>query len=103
MGERARGWSIFSSHGLVLLFVAARTNATLREVSDALGITERQVARVLKDLREAGMVTVQRCGRRNAYGVDPTARLRHPMLADLPIGCILEAVVRPTESRRDTT
>jgi DNA-binding transcriptional ArsR family regulator len=92
MGERAARWTVFSSHGLVLLCLAATPGATLRRVSDALGITERQVARIVGDLREAGMVTVRREGRRNAYAVDRRARLRHPTLADVPLGRLLDAV-----------
>jgi DNA-binding transcriptional ArsR family regulator len=93
MGDSGRQWAIFTSHGLVLLRLAAQHEATLRQVADTLGLTERHVARVVKDLRAAGLVAVRRQGRRNAYAVDRAARLPHPTLAEVPLGRLLDAVV----------
>ncbi len=41
-------WSLFSSHGLVLVHAAANPAVTQRELSDTLGLTERQVGRIVK-------------------------------------------------------
>ncbi len=94
MPQAGRPWTIFSSHGLVLFYLAANPEATQRAVSDALGLTERQVSRVVKDLEAAGMVLVRRQDRprRNTYAVDPEARLRHPTLAHVPLRAIIAAV-----------
>ena len=86
-------WTIFSSHGMVLFHVAANPNSTQRELSDLMGITERQIGRIVKDLASAGFLQVQRVGRRNTYVVNPNARLRHPTLAHIPLQRIMAAVV----------
>ncbi|MDP9471145.1 MAG: MarR family transcriptional regulator [Chloroflexota bacterium] len=90
--ETWREWTIFSHHGHVLFYVAANPEATIRAISDALGITERHVARILKHLETAGMVQVERSGRRNCYTVNPAARLRHPTLAHITLDRIVQAV-----------
>ncbi len=93
MEERRRIWTVFSNHGMVLFYVAANPSATLRAISDALGITERQVARIVKDLAEAGMISVERHGPRNAYTINSAAHLRHPTLAHVPLGPIISALL----------
>ncbi|MDP9473255.1 MAG: winged helix-turn-helix domain-containing protein [Chloroflexota bacterium] len=104
MAERRRIWTVFSNHGMVLFYVAANPSATLRVISDALGITERQVARIVKDLAEAGMIAVERRGARNAYTVNPEAHLRHPTLAHVPLGPIMAALLsasKPTDGTEE--
>ncbi len=96
--EAWREWTIFSHHGHVLFYVAANPDATIRAISDALGITERHVARILKHLETAGMVHVERAGRRNCYTVNPAARLRHPTLAHITLDRIVSAVTPPPSS-----
>ena len=87
-------WTIFSSHGMVLFYVAANPDATLRVAATALGVTERRVAGIIKDLASAGMVHVERRGRRNHYVLNPEARLRHPTLSHIPLGRIAAALER---------
>jgi DNA-binding MarR family transcriptional regulator len=97
--EQVREWTIFSTHGLVLLHLAAHPERTLRQVSADLGITERHTARVIKDLEGAGMITIERQGRRNTYTINPQARLRHPRLADIDLTVLLDAVKRSLEDQ----
>lgn len=78
-------WSLFASHGLVLAFVANNPDATIREISDALGLTERQISRVLRELENGGMITVEKAGRRNCYAVNEDAPYNHPTLSHVKI------------------
>jgi DNA-binding transcriptional ArsR family regulator len=78
-------WSLFASHGLVLAFVANNPDATIREISDALGLTERQISRVLRELENGGMITVEKAGRRNCYAVNEDASYNHPSLSHVKI------------------
>lgn len=87
-----RPWSIFSSHGIVLVYLAANPEATVRATSHAAGITERQVSRIIKDLADAGMLHVVRQGRHNIYSVNPDARLRHPTHSHVPLSRIVAAI-----------
>lgn len=92
-GEPARhDWSLISTHGIVLVFVAAYHTATLREIAQAAGVTERQVARVVKDLTGAGLLQLGRQGRRNTYRVNNDAFLRRPLLAHIKLERLISAV-----------
>ena len=57
-----------------------------------IGVIERTVQTILNDLVEAGYVTRERQGRRNHYGVDATAPLRHPLERDHAVGLLLAAL-----------
>ena len=85
-------WTIFSNHGLVLFHVAAMPDATQRELAYNLGLTERQVGRILGDLASVGFLQIQRQGRRNRYRVNPEAHLRQPLVSHVRLGRILAAV-----------
>ena len=101
MSQANRPWTIFSNHGLVLLHVAANPNSTLRELSDTLSITERQVFRILKDLAAADMLQVKRQGRRNCYVINPAAHLRHPTLSHVALQRIITTVVPELTGRSE--
>jgi DNA-binding transcriptional regulator PaaX len=53
----------------------------LREVALQVGITERAVIRIVKDLVDAGVLEKKREGRRNFYKVNTDVNLRHPIEA----------------------
>jgi hypothetical protein len=98
-----RTWTVLSSHGMVLCYLAANPEATQRAISDALGLTERQVGRVIKDLEAGGILAVERQGpgRRNTYVVDTRAGLRHPALVHIPVETIV-SVVAPALQGKST-
>jgi hypothetical protein len=77
-------WTLVTSHGVTLLYVATHADATVREIAGALGLTERRVADIIRDLAQAEMVLVRRQGRRNQYMLNPNAHFRHPLVADIP-------------------
>lgn len=88
--RRRVGWTIFSTHGLVLMHVARNPEAPVREIAAELGLSPRQVNKVLNDLESGRMLTRTRVGRGNRYAVDQSARLRHPAMAHVPIGRLIE-------------
>jgi DNA-binding transcriptional ArsR family regulator len=91
MAERPR-WTFLTSHASVLLEVAREPDATVREIAERAGLTERQAHRVLADLVEGGYLHRERVGRRNHYRVDHARPLRHPSVADRRVGELLEAL-----------
>jgi DNA-binding IclR family transcriptional regulator len=93
-----RSWRIFSNHGVVLFYVAANPNATIRTMAEALGITERQVSRILRDLADSDMIEVERHGRRNSYTINPDAYLRHPTLSHVKLRRIVNVVAPELKS-----
>jgi hypothetical protein len=77
-------WTLVTSHGLVLLYVTSNPDATIREISDAIELTERRVADIIQDLSRARLVEISRVGRRNHYRLTPDVRFRHPYVANIP-------------------
>lgn len=89
-----RSWTFLSSHGLVLLAVAADPSATQREIAAAVGITERAVQRLIADLVDTGYLRRIPEGRRNRYEVIMGARLRHPLSHDTAVRELLRLVAQ---------
>jgi DNA-binding MarR family transcriptional regulator len=77
-GKDAHAWRFVTNHAHVLACIAADPTARLRDIAAAVGITERSVAHIVRDLEEAGYVTTRRDGRRNRYEVHGDLPLRHP-------------------------
>jgi DNA-binding transcriptional ArsR family regulator len=91
VSERPR-WTFITSHGVVLLEVTRAPGATVREIAERSGLTERQTHRVLADLVGDGYVARERVGRRNQYRVDDSRPMRHPVLARRRVGELLAAL-----------
>jgi DNA-binding MarR family transcriptional regulator len=82
MNDTRQSWKLISSHGLVLAYVDRHPEATLRQIAQDVGLTERRVMELLVDLRKAGLISTRRSGRRNSYQVHSEQKLVHP---DLPV------------------
>ena len=85
----AHRWTFLSNHAHVLLCIARDENARVRDVAQAVGITERAVQRILGELEEAGIVSRERLGRRNHYRIDDAVPLRHPLEEHRTVGELL--------------
>lgn len=84
-----RRWDFLTNHAHVLLCVANDPGIRLRDIADAVGITERAAHKILSDLVEEGYVTRERTGRRNHYMVKRELRLRHPLVQERQVGDLL--------------
>ena len=82
-------WTLLSSHGLVLVYLASQPNATVRETADNLGFSERRVASIIRDLEATGVVRATRVGRKKHYDVDSDAHFRHPTMQHLRVRDVL--------------
>lgn len=98
--ESAPGWTFLTNHAHVLICLAADPEARLREIAQAVGITERAVQRILSELEEAGYIEREREGRRNRYRLDRRLPLRHPLEAHRSIGTLLELLAAKPKVRR---
>lgn len=85
-------WTLVTSHGLVLLYVAMHPEATIREISREIGLTERRVMEILRDLKDAGQISIERRGRRNVYELNPEASFMHPKLRNVPVTSFLKLI-----------
>ena len=66
-----RTWGFLTNHAHVLVQIARNPRSTIREIALAAGITERAAHSVLSDLRQDGIVSATREGRRNVYRINP--------------------------------
>lgn len=51
----------------------------MRDVAQRVGITERAVQLIIRDLTDAGFLAARKVGRRNRYTVSTSAHFRHPL------------------------
>jgi DNA-binding MarR family transcriptional regulator len=94
MRQAGRKWFFVTSHASVLIQVEKNPDITVREISEQVGLTERQAHRVLADLVDEGYLSRERIGRRNRYQVNHARPMRHPAIAELEVGDLLRALAR---------
>jgi len=85
--------SCLSNQLSLLMLLAVRNEVTTRELALSLGITERAVHRILRDLAESGYVTIGKRGYRNHYTVHPDVSVGHPSFPSITLGEILAPVM----------
>lgn len=88
----ASTWTFLSNHGHVLVCIARDPNVRVREIAQAVGVTERAVQRILSELEEAGVIDRARQGRRTRYRVNESLPLRHPIESEHSVGELMRAV-----------
>src|SRR5688500_11444556 len=95
-------WSFLTNHGRALLYIAQNSDARLRDLASALGVTERTAYGIVVDLTAAGYVVKEKDGRRNRYHVQEHLPLREPTSRERTIGDVLDLLVEagPRRGRR---
>jgi DNA-binding MarR family transcriptional regulator len=83
-------WGFLTNHGQALVCIAADPGVRLREIANALGITERAAYGIVTDLVEAGYVHKAKHGRRNRYTVQVDKPLPEALLRQRTVGQLLE-------------
>ncbi len=79
----------------LLMLLAVRSEVTTRELALSLGITERAVHRILRDLADGGYISIGKRGYRNQYTVHPEKSVGHPAFPALTLGDLLAPVYAP--------
>jgi predicted transcriptional regulator len=77
--RRGKRWLFMTNHAHVLVSIAREPGMRMRDIADQVGITERAVQLILRDLEHEGYVAVRRVGRRNFYEIKLSAPMRHPL------------------------
>ena len=77
--EPKNDWTFLSNHAHVLICLHRNPEILLKNVAIQVGITERAVMNIIKDLVEAGILEKVREGRRNSYIIHEEKHLRHPI------------------------
>lgn len=90
--RKTGGWTFLSNHGHVLVALSKDPRARIRDISAAVGITERAVLLILSDLEREGILERIREGRRNRYVLRLGAPLRHPLEEHRSVGELVAMV-----------
>ena len=92
-------WTFLTNHAQILLCIARDPAMRIRDMAEAVGITERAAQRILSDLSSEGYIEKTRVGRRNEYRINNRAHLRHPLARDHQVGEIIGVLaVAPAEA-----
>src|SRR5947208_202055 len=71
--------AFLTNHAFVMVCIARSPDVRVRDVAEAVGITERATQAILRDLDRSGYIERRRIGRRNRYAIRRNAPLRHPL------------------------
>jgi MarR family protein len=99
---RTPAWSFLTTHARVLLCIAQDPGIRLREIGDAIGITERAAHRIVVELADAGYISRARNGRRNHYTIRSHLPLPDPLAREQKIGDLLAVLAEqpPAKSKK---
>jgi MarR family len=101
--DGSRGsWTLLTGHGHVLVEIARDPESRIRDISTAVGLTERTVQVIVADLEEAGYLTRTRHGRRTKYTVNRDSLFRHSAQEGLRVGPLLD-LLAAEDADPDTT
>ena len=70
-------WTLLTNHAHVLILLARDSDLRMRDLAQAIGITERGVARIVSELVSDGYLAVEKQGRRNHYTIERDRPFRH--------------------------
>jgi MarR family protein len=87
--DQAPNWSFLTNHAQVLLCIADDPGIRLREIGEAVGITERAAHRIVVELAAAGYISRTRNGRRNRYTIQSHLPLPDPLARERKLGDLL--------------
>lgn len=87
-------WTFITPHGAVLALIGQQSQITAREIAYKLGITERYVRKIIKDLETEGYIAKIKEGRANRYRVNGELSLRRPELRDIAVKELFKVISR---------
>jgi biotin operon repressor len=93
-------WSLLSPQGRVLFYIAACPDSPVYGIARNLGLTERAVWGVVRDLRRRGMIFLRKRGRRHFYAINLDAPLLHPTIRGLTLRPILGKLASKAKRER---
>ena len=94
-------WSLLTNHARLLLAIENEPGLRVREMADRVRLSERGVALILRDLREAGYVTSRRDGRRVFYSVVPEKPMRTDTVRHRTVGELLRLLLEVEGERAE--
>ena len=99
-------WSLLTNHARLLLAIENEPGLRVRDMADRLGLSEKGVMLILRDLRDSGYVTRRRDdrdGRRSHYSVVPASPLRTDAVRHHTVGELLSLLTDVEASEPKTS
>lgn len=94
-------WNFLTNHARALLFIAHNPNTRLRDLSVALGVTERTAHTLVADLTSAEYVIKEKEGRRNRYRIQEHLLLRNSIGRERTVGEVLDLFIVPDDGESE--
>jgi len=85
-------WTLLTNHAHVLVCLSRDSTQRMRNIALLVGVTERAVQRIVKELTADGFIVVSKVGRNNHYSVNDRLPLRHPLEAHRTVRDLLALV-----------
>jgi hypothetical protein len=95
-----RSWSFLTNHAQVLICIAQDPGIRLREIGEAVEITERAAHRIVNELAAAGYISRTRNGRRNRYAIESHLPVPDPLAGHQRIGDLLAVLAGQPQATR---
>lgn len=95
MSQSSENWTFLSNHAHVLICLSAEPYSRARDLATRVGITERSVQRILRDLIAYGVLSVEKDGRRNRYDINREKPLRHAVEGHCTVGDLIRLASQP--------
>jgi hypothetical protein len=87
-----------TNHALVLASLAGDPGLRVRDIAARVGVTERAVESIVRDLTTAGYLTKVRNGRRNRYRLHLDRPFQHPLVSHRSLSRLVHALVPDWET-----
>ena len=87
--ERTTRWSFLTNHARIVLCIAKDPGIRLREIGEAVGITERAAHRIVTELAASGYISRRRDGRRTHYTIESNLPLPDSLARGKRVGDLL--------------
>jgi len=89
LGSIMSNWNFFTNHAHVIFVIAIEPQMTVRDIALKVGITERAVLRIISELAEDKLISIEKSGRSNIYTVNLKYHFRHDIERDCTVGDII--------------
>ncbi len=94
-------WNFISNHTMALLLINRDNLVTVRQMAEKLGVIERFVRRIIKDLQIEGYLQIEKEGRSNRYKVNHNVLLRRQALGSTTVGELMDTLSQDFKAIRN--
>ncbi|MGJ8676549.1 MAG: winged helix-turn-helix domain-containing protein [Akkermansiaceae bacterium] len=90
--EKKTKWTFLTNHTHLIMCLMRDAELRVRDMAVEIGITERAVLRILRELETEGVLLKTREGRRNRYTINLDFPLRHKLESQYTLRKLTESL-----------